>query len=140
MMKDRLIIFSLLSFILLLSSACKKDAPSGGTLNGDWNLVTYTPSAISPGSSFSYNAGEVVWAFNTSANALDVSIAPQVNFDFIDAGSYNYVFNNQSCGDPGTGLEVNGVNYGSLDQTRVANDSLVLSSACLDGPILIFTR
>lgn len=134
-----LLLLSLTIFIIGISSSCKKDKNSGGTLNGDWNLVSYIPSAISSTAQL-YNSGEVVWAFNTSANAIDIGIDTLVNFNYIDAGSYNYVFNTQSCGDPGTGLEINGVNYGSLDQSRVANDTLVLTDACVDGAILVFTR
>ena len=139
-MKNLLKSFLLLVLIIGFSSSCKKDPTgSGGPLNGDWNLVTYIPSAISS-TAYTYNTGEVVWAFNTSANALDISISAQVDFDYIPAGSYNYIFNTQSCSDPNSGLEVNGVNYGGLDQSRVTNDTLVLSNACLDGAYLVFTR
>ena len=80
-MKITLFSFCYVFIGLLFLTACKKtetaDPPSTTTntiptIGGNWNLISYNPSAILPNTN-TYNPGDIVWNFNVNSKILTIS-------------------------------------------------------------------
>lgn len=133
--------FIFLLMIGLLSASCQKETQNDSDLEGEWYLTEYTPQAEFPEVTETYASGQITWTFNTRKQQVTVEIQEGVDFDVISEGKHRYEFGDNGCNhEDNLFIKVGDTGLGTLIRDHIADDSLVISDACVDGHILIFAR
>lgn len=130
--------------IFLMFTACEEELPNNRQNENEdtWSLVRYQQSAFFPDQFQAFDKGQILWAFDADNQSLEVKIDEVDKIENLPTdGTYPYELKDHACnyGD-NQYIEIEGRGYGVMITDHVANDSLIITNACLDGHIILFVR
>lgn len=131
--------------IFLMFTACEEELPTDRQdyNEGAWSLVRYQQSAWLPNQFDVFDKGQIVWAFDADNQSLEVKIEEEVaKIESLPVdGTYQYELKEHTCnyGD-NQYIKIEDRGYGVMITDHVANDSLIITNACLDGQTILFVR
>lgn len=126
---------------LLLLTACNDDDNNNNNpegISGNWHLVNVMMGFS--GQSANYQRGQVVYNFNTGTNKLTVMNNINESALGLASGTYDYNIGvNENVCDSYLSIPMDGYEY-EMGCTQISGDTLISTTAYVDGPAYLFVR